>query len=87
MSTYPQFIDNRRKNLAEVLRDIAPNYKTLRIATGYWDLPGTLEIINELQEYDLIELLIGQWVQKRCESGESSLDVCRKSNRCQHNAR
>lgn len=60
MSTYPQFIDNRRKNLAEVLRDIAPNYKTLRIATGYWDLPGTLEIINELQEYDLIELLIGQ---------------------------
>lgn len=60
MSQYPQFIDNNRKNLAEVIREIAPSYKTLSIATGYWDLAGTLEIIDQLDEYKSIRLLIGQ---------------------------
>ena len=60
MAQYPQFIDNKRKTLAETLRTIAPNFKTLRIATGYWDLPGTLELIDQIQDYDKIELLIGQ---------------------------
>lgn len=60
MSTYPQFIDNKRKTLAETLRMIAPDYNVLRIATGYWDLPGTLEIINEIKNYQKIFLLIGQ---------------------------
>lgn len=60
MAQYPQFIDNKRKTLAETLRTIAPNFNTLRIATGYWDLPGTLELIDEIQDYRHIELLIGQ---------------------------
>lgn len=60
MAQYPQFIDNRRKTLAETLRSIAPNYRVLRIATGYWDLPGTLELINEIQDYKSIQLMIGQ---------------------------
>ncbi|WP_270318869.1 hypothetical protein [Weissella confusa] len=60
MAEFPQFIDNNRKELSDVLRQIAPNYKTLSIATGYWDLPGTLEIIKEIENYDSIRLLIGQ---------------------------
>lgn len=60
MSQYPQFIDNKRKTLAETIRTIAPNYNVLRIATGYWDLPGTIEIINEIKNYKKIQLIIGQ---------------------------
>lgn len=60
MANYPQFIDNKRKTLAESLRSIAPNFKVLRIATGYWDLKGTLEIIDEIEGYSKIQLLIGQ---------------------------
>ncbi|WP_239709657.1 MULTISPECIES: hypothetical protein [unclassified Mammaliicoccus] len=60
MAQYPQFIDNKRKSLAETLRMIAPQYKTLRIATGYWDLPGTFQIIDQIQNYEKIQLLIGQ---------------------------
>lgn len=60
MEKYPQFIDNKRKTLAETLRAIAPNYNTLRIATGYWDLPGTIEIIKEIKNYNKVQLLIGQ---------------------------
>lgn len=60
MTQFPQFIDNKRKNLGDVLSEIAPNYKTLSIATGYWDLPGTLELIDAIENYDSIQLLIGQ---------------------------
>lgn len=60
MAQYPRFIDNKRKTLAETLRAIASNFHVLRIATGYWDLPETLEIIDELKEYSKIQLLIGQ---------------------------
>lgn len=60
MSQYPQFIDNKRKTLAETIRTIAPNFQSLRIATGYWDLPGTLEIIDDIGNYEKIKLLIGQ---------------------------
>ena len=47
---YPQFIDNERKTLVDTLRDIAKDYDVLRIATGYWDLAGTLKIINEIKD-------------------------------------
>lgn len=60
MGQYPQFIDNKRKTLAETLRTIAPNFHVLRIATGYWDLPGTLELIDQINDYTKIQLLIGQ---------------------------
>ena len=57
---YPQFIDNSRKKLSNVLNEIAPKYKVLRIATGYWDLAGTLELINDFEQYNKIQLLIGK---------------------------
>ena len=60
MPQYPQFIDNKRRTLAETLRSIAPGYHVLRIATGYWDLTGTLELIDEIKHYTKIQLLIGQ---------------------------
>lgn len=60
MTQYPQFIDNKRKTLADTLRSIAPNFHVLRVATGYWDLPGTLELIEQIKGYTKIQLLIGQ---------------------------
>lgn len=57
---YSQFIDNSRKKLSHVLNEIAPKYKTLRIATGYWDLAGTLELIDDLEQYEKIQILIGK---------------------------
>lgn len=60
MSQYPQFIDNSRRYLADVLREIAPQHNCLSIATGYWDLAGTLEIIDGIKDYDSVRLLIGQ---------------------------
>lgn len=55
----PKIIDNQKKSLAEVLREEAGKHKHLSIATGYWDLPGTLEIIDEIKDYESIRLLIG----------------------------
>lgn len=57
---YSQFIDNSRKKLSHVLNEIAPKYKTLRIATGYWDLAGTLELIDDFEQYEKIQILIGK---------------------------
>ncbi len=56
---YPKLIDNRRASLADTIKKIAPNYKKLSIATGYWDLEGTAEILNEIKGYDKIRLIIG----------------------------
>lgn len=56
---HPHLIDNRRFNLAETLKSIAPNFKKLSIATGYWDLPGTAEVIEQIKDYDSIRLIIG----------------------------
>lgn len=55
----PKIIDNKRKSLAEILREEAPRHRHLSIATGYWDLSGTLEIIEEIKDYESIRLLIG----------------------------
>jgi len=56
----PKIIDNKRKKLADVLRTVSIDYDTLSIATGYWDLPGLLEIFNEIKGYKSIRLIIGQ---------------------------
>lgn len=55
-----KLIDNNRVTLADTLRKIAPEYKQLSIVTGYWDLPGTLEIIDAIKDYESIRLLIGK---------------------------
>lgn len=59
---YPRLIDNKRQNLKDVLLDIASSgdYKSLSIATGYWDLPGMMDIIDTLAAFQNIRLLIGQ---------------------------
>ncbi len=56
----PNLIDNKRVFLGDVLKQITPNHDTLSIATGYWDLAGTAEIIDSLSNYKSIRLLIGQ---------------------------
>ena len=56
----PKLIDNIRVSLGDTLKKIAINQNELSIATGYWDLPGTAEIIDLLKNYKSVRLLIGQ---------------------------
>lgn len=56
----PKLIDNKKVFLADVLREILPHHKKISIATGYWDLPGTMEVISLLKDYESIRLIIGQ---------------------------
>ena len=55
-----RIIDNSRVELASTLRNVARDFKHLSIATGYWDLPGTQEILDAVKDYEKIRLLIGQ---------------------------
>lgn len=57
---HKQIIDNGRVLLADSLRQVAKDFKQLSIATGYWDLPGTQEILGAVKDYEQIRLLIGQ---------------------------
>jgi ERCC4-related helicase len=54
-----KLIDNSRVTMANVLKKMAPTYKHLSIATGYWDLPGTMAILDSIRDYESIRLLIG----------------------------
>ncbi|MEO5949351.1 MAG: phospholipase D-like domain-containing protein, partial [Candidatus Saccharimonas sp.] len=56
----PKIIDNGRKTLADTLNELAGSYTDLSIATGYWDLPGLLEIFDSIKYYRSIRLIIGQ---------------------------
>lgn len=56
----PKIIDNRRRVLLDTIKSVAPSYQNLSIASGYWDLPGTGLIIDELSSYKKIRLLIGR---------------------------
>ncbi|MCF8783412.1 phospholipase D-like domain-containing protein [Rhodococcus ruber] len=58
--THKRIIDNSRVVLANTLREVARDFKHLSIATGYWDLPGTQEILDAVEDYEKIRLLIGQ---------------------------
>lgn len=58
--TYPKIIDNERKKLGETLKELSKTHDHLSIATGYWDLPGTEIIFDEIKNYKTIRLLIGQ---------------------------
>ncbi|GAB2722701.1 helicase-related protein [Arthrobacter bambusae] len=57
---HKRVIDNGRVKLADSLREVAKDFKQLAIATGYWDLPGTQEILDAVKDYEKIRLLIGQ---------------------------
>jgi ERCC4-related helicase len=56
----PKLIDNKRVSLAEILKKNVVEHQHLSIATGYWDLEGTSEIIDGLFNYESVRLLIGQ---------------------------
>ena len=55
-----RIIDNHRVHLADTLREVAKDFKQLSIATGYWDLLGTHEILDAVEDYEHMRLLIGQ---------------------------
>lgn len=57
-----KFIDNRRLTLKDTLCEIIDSGKHthLSIATGYWDLPGMIDVIDRLASFESIRLLIGQ---------------------------
>jgi superfamily II DNA or RNA helicase len=55
-----RIIDNKRVQLSQVFNELAPNFKQLSIATGYWDLPGLQLVFDSIQNYDSVRLLIGQ---------------------------
>lgn len=59
---YPRLIDNKRITLKDILSQAVASrkYEHLSIATGYWDLPGMIDIIDDLAAFENIRLLIGQ---------------------------
>lgn len=56
----PDIIDNNTASLSDIINKIAPGYQELSIATGYWDLAGTLTVIENIKNYTKIRLLIGK---------------------------
>ena len=60
MPSLPKIIDNNRKSLLELIKDVASNYNQLSIAVGYWDLLGTQLIFDEIKNYKKIRILIGR---------------------------
>lgn len=58
----PKLIDNSRRSLEDVLKSIIDSgqFEDLSIATGYWDLPGMFNLIQGLNTFKRIRLLIGQ---------------------------
>jgi ERCC4-related helicase/HKD family nuclease len=56
----PRIIDNDRKVLLDVLKEISKDHKKLSIATGYWDLKSISFLEEQLENFDEIRLLIGR---------------------------
>ncbi|MDR3094562.1 MAG: phospholipase D-like domain-containing protein [Bacteroidales bacterium] len=60
MPNLPKLIDNKRATLSDLLISLAPEHTHLSIATGYWDLPGIMLILDKIRFYKSIRILIGQ---------------------------
>jgi hypothetical protein len=60
MKQFPKIIDNRRRVLLDTLIEISKDHKELSIATGYWDLKATEQLLPYLKDYKKIRLLIGR---------------------------
>lgn len=56
----PKIVDNNRRVFVDLIKQIAPKYDELSIATGYWDISGTKLIIDELKRFKKVRLLIGR---------------------------
>lgn len=60
MANLPKIIDNNRKNLLDLIREVSKDHEKLSIATGYWDLKGTQEVFESIRKYKSVRLLIGR---------------------------
>jgi len=58
--SYKHIIENDRVLLSETLRTVAQDFSEVSIASAYWDLPGTREILSSVESYKKIRLLLGQ---------------------------
>lgn len=56
----PKIIDNDRILLLDVFKKLSANQSNLSIATGYWDLEAMKLVIEELEKFKKIRLLIGR---------------------------
>jgi len=60
MASLPKIIDNKRKVFIDLFNDLLPQYKKLSIATGYWDLKAMVLLMDKLDKYDEVRILIGR---------------------------
>jgi superfamily II DNA or RNA helicase len=60
MKKVPSLIDNNRQDLLTVFRDISPQHTHLSIATGYWDMEGMVEVMDSIETYESVRILIGR---------------------------
>ena len=60
MTSLPKIVDNDAQKLKDIFIQLLPQYKHLSIATGYWDMEGMVDIIDSLEHYESIRLLIGR---------------------------
>ncbi len=56
----PKLVDNSSCTLLSLVKEIAPSYEYLSIATGYWDILGTQLVFDSIKNYEKIRLLIGR---------------------------
>ncbi|MBM3403205.1 MAG: hypothetical protein FJY21_13045, partial [Bacteroidetes bacterium] len=56
----PKIIENRRKILLDVLKEVSTFHTELSIATGYWDLEAIRMLMTECESMKKIRLLIGR---------------------------
>jgi superfamily II DNA or RNA helicase len=56
----PKIIDNNRTLLLDVFKEISPSFNELSIATGYWDIEGMKLVLDSIQKYDKVRILIGR---------------------------
>jgi ERCC4-related helicase len=57
---YPKIVDNNRIIFLDVFKKTAPNFKEISIATGYWDIEGMKIVLDSIQKYDKVRILIGR---------------------------
>lgn len=60
MANLPKIIDNNRIVFVDVFKNTSPLFDQLSIATGYWDIEGMKLVLESIQNYKKIRILIGR---------------------------
>lgn len=60
MNQFPKIIDNNRKSFLDVFKNVSQYFKEVSIATGYWDIEGMNLVLDSIQDYSKIRILIGR---------------------------